>query len=95
MVAPKEKETEQEFPKITFTKPPQTEEVARLKLIPKPIIKEVKEEAGRAMGEAEKNTVKVVNSFTDFFTVELSKTADGKRFLSNMTKNSEIGNLLF
>ena len=95
MVTPKEKEAEPELPRITITKPPQAEEVARLKLIPKPVIKEVREEAGRAMSEAEKNAVKVANSFADFFTAELSKTAEGKQFLSNMRKNSEIGNLLF
>ncbi|GEM_PF-1543300 len=100
MVAPKEKEKEEsELPRITITKPPQAreerEEVGRLKIIPKPIPKEVKKTAAGAVTEAERNATKVAIEFTEFFRGQLEKTPEGRNFLSNLKKNSEIGHLLF
>jgi hypothetical protein len=98
MVAPKEKEKEEtELPKITITKPPQAkeEEIGRLKVIPKPVPKVPKETAEKAMTEAERNATKVAREFTEFFIKQLEKTPEGRNFLSNLRKNSEIGYLLF
>jgi len=91
MVTPKEKEVERELPKIRIVKPPEAE--MKLKVVPK--LTKVKEEAKEAMTEVEKNATKVAQSFVTFYTTALEKTADGKQFLANMKKNSEIGNLLF
>lgn len=91
MVTPKEKEAERELPKIRIVKPPEAE--MKLKMVPE--IRKVKREAKEAMTEAEKNATKVAQSFVDFYTAALEKTTEGKQFLANMKKNSEIGNLLF
>ncbi len=91
MVTPKEKEIEKkELPKI-ITKVPEAE--VRLKVIPKPV--KVREEAREATTEAERNAMKVAQSFVDFYTVTFNKTPEGREFLANMKKNSQIGNLLF
>ncbi len=92
MVTPKEKEAEKkELPKITITKP--TEAEMKLKMIPKAT--KVREEAREAMTKTEKTATEVAKSFEKFYTEILSKSPEGKEFLANMKKNSEIGNLLF
>ena len=93
MVTPKEKEVKKKefgFP-IKITKAPEAE--MKLKMIPKTT--KVREEAREAMSKTEKTATEVAKSFEKFYTETLSKTPEGKQFLANMKKNSEIGNLLF
>ncbi len=86
MITPKGKEIEKrrELPKIIVTKPP----TAAIKRIPKKIAKE-------AMTRTEMNATKVAQGFVNHFTISLNKTPEGRQFLINMKKNSEIGNVLF
>lgn len=92
MAGIKEKEVvTPEAPKIKIHKIPEAE--MRLKVIPK--LAEVKEEAREATTEAEKNAVKVAQSFVDHFTDAINKTPEGREFLKNKVGNSEIGTLLF
>lgn len=92
MVTPKEKEVKKkELPKITITKAPEAE--MKLKMIPRAT--KVREEAKEAMSESAKTATEVAKSFEKFYTETLSKTPEGRQFLANLKKNSEIGNLLF
>ena len=91
MVTPKEKEVEKkELPKIVIEKPPAA--AVELKRIP---VRVVREEAREALSRSERNAARVAQTFVDHFTDALSKTSEGKQFLANMKKTSEIGNLLF
>lgn len=68
---------------------------ARLEVIPKPVTKEVKREAELAATEAERNAVRVAQSFVDHFNDAFERTAEGRRYKATKIMKSEIGNLLF
>jgi len=93
MAVPKEKIVEQkELPKIKITKPEVPQSVTLKALKP---MKVIRREAREAMTRTERNATRVAESFVDQFTTALNKTPQGKEFLANMKKNSEIGGLLF
>ena len=93
MAGPKEKIVEKkELPKIKMpvAKPPQAVKLRALRPM-----RVVRREAREAMSRTERNATRVAVSFVDQFTTALNKTPEGKKFLANMKKNSEIGGLLF
>jgi len=93
MAVPKEKIVEKkEMPKIKITKPEVPQSVKLKALKP---MKVIRREAKEAMSRTERNATKVAESFVEQFTTALNKTPQGKKFLANMKKNSEIGGLLF
>ena len=93
MAVPKEKIVEKrELPKIKITKPEVPQSVKLKALKP---MKVIRREAKEAMTRTERNATKVAESFVEQFTTALNKTPQGKKFLANMKKNSEIGGLLF
>jgi len=93
MAIPTEKMVKKrELPKIEIPKPEVPQSVTLKELKP---MRMIKREAREAMTRSEKNATRVAESFVEQFSSALNRTQEGKEFLANMKKNSQIGSLLF